>query len=117
MAETPAWRELHRTSNPQDVLTICTSIAAMEFDVRCVDVHGRVLGSGDFDEVPPPWIIEVRTEDHPALLEVLGEIIAEQKEFDATLDQRDPWTLQRLLLSAVALAGVAIVLWMSFMAR
>lgn len=117
MAESTPWRELYRTSDSQELLAIVTSIAAMEFQLRCVDANGTPLQPEDSAQQPGPFVIEVPAEDHAALLDVLQEIISEQDEFDERLSSGGDWTFRRFVISVLAILGAVIVLMMSLMPR
>lgn len=108
------WRELHRTSDARDALRVLTCIAAIEFDVRCVDGLGEVVDLSDAAG-GGLWIIQVRAEDHPELMEVLDEIIAEQDEFDAALDQQD--RRRRFVMSLAVAGSILTMLLMLFAQR
>ena len=111
MPETTPWRELHRTSDSQELLAIVTSIAAMEFETRCVDCAGRPVALSELDG-PGPYIVQVPADDHAELLDVLDEIIAEQDEFDADLRRRT-WTGRQVMVSCLCFVGIIIVLLMA----
>jgi hypothetical protein len=83
MPEQSPWRDLHRTADQRELTSIVTTIAAMEFDVRCCDVYGKPINVHDAEGLDGPFCVQVRPEDHVALREVLAEIISEQDEFDA----------------------------------
>lgn len=98
------WSELFRTNDLDEALTIVTSIAAMEFDVRwlsrddnappvrqvnsprtqrisCRDCHR--------DESPfggPPYVIEVAPDQWRDLRDVLDTLREEQWEFDRCVE-------------------------------
>lgn len=117
MASESSWKQLHQTSDSAEVLSIVTTIAAMGFPVRSLDASGTVIDVAAIHELSGPFFIEAHEEDHASLLDVLGEILAEQREFDLELAQGKPWTLARIIISILSLAGVAIILWLSFMPR
>lgn len=117
MASESSWKQLHQTSDSAEVLSIVTTIAAMGFPVRSLDASGSIIDVAGINELRGPFFVEVHEEDHGSLLEVLSEILAEQREFDLELAQGKPWTLARIIVSILALAGVAIILWLSFMPR
>lgn len=92
------WRELIRTDDLDEALTIVTTIAAMEFDVRWLsfDAPGTpgapgALGSCDLvrcesDFGGPPYIIEVAPDQWHDLRDVLAELREEQWEFDRRVE-------------------------------
>ncbi len=117
MTDSTAWRELHRSSDPREVVAVVTSIASMEFDVRCTTPDGDPITLSEFSEHPAMVIIEVPEAYHRELLDVLEDIIAEQDEFDEMLESRDVWTGKRLFLTLAAIAGVALMIWLAFLPR
>jgi hypothetical protein len=63
------------------------------------------------DELPGPYVIEVRDDTWPQLADVLFEIIAEQQEFDQMLEWRHQRNHVRLVLvlSATTAAEVFLI--------
>jgi len=90
MEHEPAWRCLHECGDFSEALMVRTTIAAMEFDVRLLDRAGvDVLHLEDESRHTPPYRVDVRAEDWADLVDVLPDLIDEQKQFDAMLDSRD----------------------------
>ena len=106
------WQELLRCEGLDQAHAIATSIEAMEYDVRVIDlVTGRPV-SGDATDVDPAgrFVIETRPEDEAELSEVLDQIVAEQDDFDDYLDRRDNKTLSvRRVLLGTLIAIVAVL--------
>lgn len=105
------WRELMRCDDPRLAQIVTITIASMEFDVRCIEF--------ELDEAalrrlprPQPYVIEVLEDNWHELVSVLNELIAEQLEFDAYLDQRDrsiSRNQQRLLIALAVIVGALAV--------
>lgn len=110
MTETPPWAGVHATPDFNAARTLATSLAAMEFDVRVVDMssgrevenlgalkRGGCCGGGG---CPPtqqevrsltgngPWAVLVPSADAPAVTPVVPELLEEQGAFDESLDAR-----------------------------
>jgi hypothetical protein len=94
--------------------SIATTIAAMEYDVRLRDAGSGRLMSDAGDDSGGPYVVEARAADWPELVDVLDEIIREQREFDAALDRwRDVGSkTMRVLLALAALAAMVLALFM-----
>ena len=69
------WQELCRFTDQSLARAVATSIAAMEFDVRLIEI-----------EDPNQYVIEVDSDNFNALNDLLQEIVDEQIEFDALLE-------------------------------
>jgi len=113
----PSWRELYRTSDASMAQTVATCIEGMEFEVRLRDALGREIdtpnddGSEAHEQHTPPFVIEVHASDWPALRDVLNDLIAEQREFDAKLEadrRRSMRVAQLLILSTAALLASVV---------
>jgi len=115
MAETTAWRSLYRSSDPDKVRKLITSLASMEFDVRCSNGDGKPIQSDDERFGSPPYTIDVAEEHWPELVSLVDEIISEQDEFDAMLEakahlgQRKRRLLLLLILLVAALATFGLI--------
>jgi hypothetical protein len=110
MANINDWRAIYRSSDPDRVRKLITSLAAMEFDVRCSNGAGSPLQSQDEQFGPPPYVVEVPQEHWPELAEVVDEIISEQDEFDAMLDAREHMSHRKrrmLILLIIIVAALA----------
>lgn len=89
MADTNDWRAIYRSSDTDKVRKLITSLAAMEFDVRCTNSSGSSIQCHDEQFGSSPYLVEVAEEDWPELAGLVDEIISEQDEFDAMLDARE----------------------------
>lgn len=69
--------------------SLATTIAAMEFDLQCLDGKGRIVSLEKLNQAEGPFALQVLPEDAQELGEVLHDIIEEQEEFDALLDERE----------------------------
>ena len=91
------WRPLLRSNDPAEVNVIATTIEAMEFDVRVLDlasglpVDRPVGGPGrtQMESTGRLFLVEARTRDWADLTSVLDNIREEQFEFDAFFERRD----------------------------
>lgn len=104
------WRAIYRSSDPDRVRKLITSLGAMEFDVRCTNSSGNALQSDDEQFGSPPYVVEVSEADWPELAGLVDEIINEQDEFDAMLDARDHLSHRKrrlLLLLIIIVAALA----------
>ena len=78
------WHELVRTNDLDEALTIVTTIASMEFDVRWQSSdHLSAITDCEGDYGNPPYIIEVPADSLADLHDVLPDILDEQDEFEA----------------------------------
>ena len=113
------WRELYRCDDLKLARAVATTVAAMEFDVRLCSIH-PAAGGVDADEsdanqrevdIPGPHVIEVPAPHLRQLAAVLGEIIEEQREFDATIEWRRDRRRARIvvILSVTTAAEVALI--------
>jgi uncharacterized membrane protein YcjF (UPF0283 family) len=108
-----AWRELHRCHGLLEARAIVTSIAAMEFDVRVRDATTGEIVSINENLPDGTFIIETQVEHAPALADVLDQIIDEQVEFDATLDEvqrRTTRWVRRVYLIILLLIALAVMM-------
>jgi hypothetical protein len=106
------WRILYRSSDPDAIRKLITSLAAMEFDVRCTNGSGSPVYSHDEEYGSPPFVVEVAAADWPELIELHEEIIREQDEFDAWLDSREHERRRRrrvLILLTIVIAALAVL--------
>lgn len=112
MAENIHWRILYRTEDPDTVRKLVTSIAAMEFDVRCSNTDGDIVQSADEQFGSPPYVVEVPESVWPELHELVHEIISEQDEFDAMLDAREHISQRRrrMLILLIIIVGALATL-------
>lgn len=117
MSESTPWRELHRTSDLRETVAVVTSIASMEFEVRCTTLDGSVVGLHELERAGGLIVIEVPEQHHRELLDVLDDIVLEQQEFDARLEGEGPWTWKRVMLSLAAMSGIGVLLWLILMPR
>lgn len=108
-----SWVLLHETTDGREANAVCMSILAMEFDARVID-----LASGEPVEDPEaapagPFGVQVPEADAEPLREVLGEIVAEQREFDHALAARDhsaaAWRRRAMLFMAMLVAVLALL--------
>jgi hypothetical protein len=109
----PAWKVLFQTDDVGRARAVATSIAAMGFAVRCADVDGAWEGTSEPEPGRPPYKISVLETDVAQLAPVLDEIIDEQLEFDAMLDERAVRSARlerRIMLLVLVLLIVAVVL-------
>lgn len=85
-----SWRELHRTGDAREAMTVLTSIAAMEFEARCPGASLRESNADNegWDLGNPPYIIEVREQNWADLQGVLAMLLEEQAEFDRACEAR-----------------------------
>ena len=112
------WRELFRTNDAGEALSILTSIAAMEFDARCAGACHAVAGAdagtddADPDLGEPPYVVEVREEDWPDLREVLNSLREEQEEFEGEYNARQTRKrrCERWMMVVVALGALITML-------
>jgi hypothetical protein len=108
-----SWRELHRTKDAREAMTVLTTIAAMEFEVRCpgalpIDA-GEEAGSNLGD---PPYVIEVRTEDWTDLRGVFASLLEEQEQFEREYEARQARKrrFERWMVVVVALGALITML-------
>jgi len=108
------WRELHRTQDSREAMTVLTTIAAMEFEVRCPGARHAEAGEeeGALTLGDPPFIIEVREEDWIDLRGVLGSLLEEQAEFERLYEERRERRrrFERWMVMVVALGAVITML-------
>ena len=100
-----AWRELYRCENLVQARAVATCIAAMEFDVRLSSaaLSRHSAATGDDEDFPGPYVVEVPMEHWSDLADVLLEIVREQQEFDEMLEMR----AHRRQLQVVLILGAA----------
>ncbi len=124
MSDGTAWRELFRCEDLRLARAVATTIAAMEFDVRLSSINpaawesgtdrrqGCEAGASCDRHIPGPHVIEVPVEAWPQLVDVLGEIVDEQREFDEMLELRDERHRVRLVVVlSVTTAAQALIIW------
>ena len=104
------WRQLCRTDEPHLARTIVTTIAAMEFPVRLRDAAtGEVIEERE-DIGDGPFIIDTHADHHAELADVLEDLIGEQEEFDAKLEQRDRFVRRARRIVLLVLIIIVAVL-------
>ena len=115
------WVELFRHRSLEQAMTVVTSVAAMEFDVRLIDDKGRAvtekpdeLDANDrFDALhlsrvrSPEYIVQVRCADWQDLDDILASLIEEQQEFDDRVAQRERVRSTIFVTGVVATSAVA----------
>lgn len=124
MPERAAWRELFRCDDLRLARAVATSVAAMEFDVRLSSInpaawHASVdRGQGCADDascdrhVPGPHVIEVPHDVWPQLIDVLNEIVEEQRVFDEMLEQQgERHRVRMVVVLTVTTAAQAMIIW------
>jgi len=109
---TDVWRELFRSDDHGIVQCLVTCLLAMEYDVCLRDDRGDITLDVWNDREARSSIvgavsIDVRRRDHDDLHEVLDELIAEQRDFDACIDDQVQYEAMfvRTALAVVLLAG------------
>lgn len=93
------WQELCRFTDQTLSRAVATSIAAMEFDVRLIEIGN-----------PNQYVIEVDHEHFDALNEILQEIVDEQIEFDELLEFNCTTRSRQRIIIIIALTGVVEVI-------
>lgn len=66
---------------------VATCLDAMEFEARLSDLGGHPIRGQGEDALDAPYCIHVPGSEWGMLTDVLGEIIDEQRQFDAMLDE------------------------------
>lgn len=114
------WRELFRCDDLKLARAVATTVAAMEFDVRLCSIHPAVGGidadepdaNHREDDIPGPHVIEVPARHFGQLAAVLGEIIDEQREFDATIEwRRDRRRARIVVILTITTAAEVALIW------
>lgn len=126
----PIWRELYRTDDVSDALTVVTTIAAMEFDVRWRSTEPEADREGnetrpdlghqryprclrgcltDIEIGLPPYIIEAPADDLRDLRDVIDDIQAEQWEFETDYVEHRVWRDRTVVLGTVGLVMIPVV--------
>lgn len=101
MQVTNQWRELCRFTEQNLSQAVATSIAAMEFDVRLIEIGNQNQRQ---------YVIEVDHEHFNALNEILQEIVDEQVEFDELLEFHRATRGRQRIIIIIALTGVVEVM-------
>ncbi|MCH8823713.1 MAG: hypothetical protein IH984_09425 [Planctomycetes bacterium] len=101
MQITNQWQELCRFTDQTLARAVATSIAAMEFDVRLIEI-------GNLNQ--RQYVIEVDCEHFDALNEILQEIVDEQIEFDELLEFNCTTRSRQRIIIIIALTGVVEVI-------
>ena len=95
------WQELCRFTDQSLSRAVATSIAAMEFDVRLIEI-----GNPNQRQ----YVIEVDHDHFDALNEILQEIVDEQIEFDELLEFNSATHGRQRIIIIIALTGVVEVI-------
>lgn len=95
------WQELCRFTDQTLSRAVATSIAAMEFDVRLIEI-------GNLNQ--RQYVIEVDHEHFDGLNEILQEIVDEQIEFDELLEFNSATRGRQRIIIIIALTGVVEVI-------
>ncbi len=107
------WRDLFRCDGLPQARAVATSIEAMEYDVRVIDVAtGRPVTDAAGADPGGGFVVQTRPEEAVELHEVLDQIIAEQVDFDDYLDRRDEVRLSRQRVFLGVLITIVSVLAM-----
>lgn len=93
------WQELCRFTDQALARAVATSIAAMEFDVRLIEIAS-----------PNQYVIEVDHDNWSALSDLLQEIVDEQIEFDDLLEIHQATRGRQRIIIIIALTGVVEVM-------
>lgn len=93
------WQELCRFTDQNLARAVATSIAAMEFDVRLIEI-----------EDPNQYVIEVDHDNWSVLNDLLQEIVDEQIEFDDLLEFHQATRSRQRIIIIIALTGVVEVM-------
>jgi len=108
------WRELWRTDDRREAMNAITTIAAMEFDVRCRDRSGQPVDLCDPDaEHAPPYRVDVPGTHWDDLADVVDVMLDEQSEFDRLVEARARhrrWTLAVILIVFALIPVVVAVI-------
>ena len=101
MQITNQWQELCRFTDQSLSRAVATSIAAMEFDVRLIEIG---------NQSDRQFVIEVDHEHFDALNDILQEIVDEQIEFDDLLELHHATRGRQRIIIIIALTGVVEVI-------
>lgn len=106
------WQELYRGDDLNHMRMIATCLDAMEFEARLIDLRGRPIRAQEEFSLDPPYCIHVPGSEWGMLTDVLGEIIDEQRQFDARFDESRNRAGRRERQGLVVLIAIVIVLAM-----
>lgn len=101
MQVTNKWLELCRFTDQGLSQAVATSIAAMEFDVRLIEIENQNQRQ---------FVIEVDPEHFDALNDILQEIVDEQIEFDDLLNFHRTSRDRHRIIIFIAITGVVEVI-------